>query len=68
MGYIANQTIGMSSFISMPQRIHYGEDFASEQLNILRKARILAHQHTQQTGQITKDVTIMVISPIKGLE
>ena len=37
------------------ERVHYGEDFASERLNILRKARLLAHQHAQRTGQMTKD-------------
>ena len=37
------------------ERVHYGEDFASECINILRKARILAHQHAERTGQVTKD-------------
>ena len=37
------------------EHVHYGEDLASACLNILRKARILAHQHAQRTGQVTKD-------------
>lgn len=36
------------------QKIHYGENFASERMNILNKARQLAHQHAQMKGSIYK--------------
>ena len=32
------------------QKIHYGENFAAERLNILQKARSLAHQHATLKG------------------
>jgi len=37
------------------QKIHYGENFAAERLNILNKARTLAKQHAEQKGKVYKD-------------
>ena len=33
------------------QRVHYGESFASERLQILQKARLLASEHLTENGQ-----------------
>ena len=36
------------------QRLHYGESFAAERLQILQQARQIAQQHTAERGKLTK--------------
>ena len=37
------------------QRLHYGESFAAERLQILQQSRLIAQQHTADKGEIYKE-------------